>query len=44
MDTNPENQNDELSKQMSELITIIKNQQVWSSKEQNKDGNSRYNG
>ena len=46
MDTNLENQNDELSKQMSELITIVKNQQVQSSKEQkkNKGGNSRYNG
>ena len=43
MDTNPENQNEELSKQMSELITIIKNQQAQSSKEQNKGGNSRYN-
>ena len=29
---------------MSELITIVKNQQVQSSKEQNKGGNSRYNG
>ena len=30
LDTNLENQNDELSKQMSELITIVKNQQVQS--------------
>ena len=43
MDMNLEDQNDELSKQMSELITIVKNQQVQSSKEQNKGGNSRYN-
>ena len=28
---------------MSELITIVKNQQVQSSKEQSKSGNSRYN-
>ena len=43
MDTNLESQNNDLSKQMSELITIVKNQQFQDSKEQSKSSNSRYN-
>ena len=44
VDIGPASSKSELSKQMSELITIVKNQQVQSSKEQNKGGNNRYNG
>ena len=43
VDANPINSNDELNKQISELITIVRNQQVQSSKEQNKGGGQKYN-
>ena len=37
------NQTDELAKQMNELITIVKNQQVQNAKGGNKNNTTRYN-
>ena len=41
-DINAENKRKELNRQMNELITIIKEQHVQSSKEQNKSGGKSY--
>ena len=38
------NQTDELTRQMNELITIVKNQQVQNTKGGNKNSSNRYNG
>ena len=44
METGAKNQTDELTRQMNELITIVKNQQVQNTKGGNKNSSNRYNG
>ena len=44
METGSKNQTDELTRQMNELITIVKNQQVQNTKGGNKNSSNRYNG
>ena len=44
LETITETQTDNLNKQMSELITIVKNQQVQMSKDQKKSNGNNYNG
>ena len=43
METGAKNQTDELTRQMNELITIVKNQQVQNTKGGNKNSSNRYN-
>ena len=43
METGAKNQSDELTRQMNELITIVKNQQVQNTKGGNKNSSNRYN-
>ena len=42
METGAKNQTDELTRQMNELITIVKNQQVQNTKDGNKNSSNRY--